>query len=151
MGFDPPTASNRSNGSNTEPDAAGSSGKRRREADPDGIVSEDWEALRMPNPAGNSGLTLMLWRLKTLCRLGGGVRREFAGLWYSAGLARVGELAQSPSGTWECGNGAGAAAGAAQAQEKPTERVSADTRTEQEHGKSGNCAGSRPGSGLASP
>lgn len=48
-----------------------------------------------------SSLTRMLWRLKTLWRWSGGVCRELAGDWYSAGLVRVGELAHRPSGT--CG------------------------------------------------
>lgn len=46
-------------------------------------------------------LTRMLWRLKTWWRWSGGVCRELAGDWYSAGLVRVGELAHRPSGT--CG------------------------------------------------
>lgn len=44
-------------------------------------------------------LTLMLWRLKTLWRLSGGVCRELAGDGYSMGLVSVGELAHRPSGT----------------------------------------------------
>lgn len=102
-------------------------------------------SLRMANPIGNSGLTLMLWRLKTLWRLGGGVRRECAGVWYSVGLARVGELAQRPSGTWEFREWPGSGGGS---ERSPWKGVSAGTRTERERGKSGNCAGSRVGIGI---
>lgn len=82
---------------------------------------------------GNPSLTLMLWRLKTLWRLSGGVCRELAGDWYSMGLVSVGELAHRPSGT--CGGGGqgggGQAAGRHGHKTKPWGgAVSADRRTD---------------------
>lgn len=85
----------------------------------------------MLRDGGSPLLTLMLWRLKTLWRLSGGVCRELAGDWYSMGLVSVGELAHRPSGT--CGRaGEGAGSGAAQAQNKATGGlVRTDGQTEQ--------------------
>lgn len=70
-------------------------------------------------------LTRMLWRLKTLWRLSGGVCRELAGDWYSMGLVSVGELAHRPSGT--CGRGA-----ARHGTERSQGEVSADRRTDRQ-------------------
>lgn len=81
---------------------------------------------------GNPSLTLMLWRLKTLWRLSGGVCRELAGDWYSMGLVSVGELAHRPSGT--CGRAGGSGQQGDAGTNKAT-GLSADRRSGQGRGE----------------